>query len=165
MINKEIYVNTTLDNLKNNLSNAIAVMSKSSNKLILVLRDKTDIRIEKDIKAFSDEYHIGRVNLGLQLSRYLIENDVPINDYLNMELKTGTPLIVDNAEILFDSEIAINAFTLFKNIARHQILIVVLDGRIDSKEKFIYGTSSNKDFSQYEKLTDTYIIDLNGGVE
>ena len=166
MINNEIYKPTTLHDLSNDLADAIKIMTSASNKLILILRDKTDVDAGKAINSFVNSNQIAKVNLGLQLSKYLFENDInTVNDYLTKELKTGQFLLVDNAEILFDAEIAINAFTLFKNIARHQILVVVLDGRIDNKGRFIYGTSSNKDFSQYENLTDTYIIDLTRRVE
>lgn len=164
MINNEIYKHTTLPDFQNALADAITVMSRSSNKLVIVLRDKTDVDTAKAIESFSRKNKIERVNLGLQLSRYLFENDInTVNDYLSRELNTGNALIVDNAEILFDSEISINAFKLFKNLARHQVLIVVTEGCIESDGKFIYGSSSNKDYNQYEKLTDTYIIDLTEG--
>lgn len=166
MINNEIYTRTTLPDFQYALADAITVMSRSSNKLILILRDKTDVDTAKAISSFAENNNIERVNLGLQLSRYLFENDIStVNDYLSEELNTGKTLIADNAEILFDSKIPISPFKLFKNIARHQVLVVVIDGCIESDGKFIYGSSSNNDYFQYEKLTDTYIIDLNGGLE
>ena len=166
MINNDIYKHTSLPDFGNVLAEALTVMSRSSNKLIIILRNKTDVDIAKAIESFSRENKIKNVNLGLQLSRYLFENDInTVNDYLSKDLNTGNTLIVNNAEILFDSEISISPLKLFKTIARHQVLIVVIDGRIRYDGKFIYGSSSNNDYIQYEELTDTYIIDLNGGLE
>lgn len=146
------------------MDSALKTMAKSSNKLIFILRDKMDTNALKAIASYSSEKHVRRINLGLQLASYLIEHDVDdVSYYLSQLLKTSEPLVIDNAEILFDQELNIKPFQLLKDIARHQCLVVVIDAKITDDGKLIYGNSSSKDFTQYEKLTDTYILNLMGG--
>ena len=164
MINNDLFCCPNTSSLSMSIDLALKTIAKSSNKLIFILRDKTDINDLKAIVSYASDKHVQRINLGLQLSNYLIEHDIDdVSYYLSHLLKASEPLIVDNAEILFDRDLNIKPFQLLKNLARHQCLIVVIDARITSDGKLVYGSSSSKDFNQYEKLTDTYILDLMGG--
>ncbi|MBQ3728151.1 MAG: BREX-3 system P-loop-containing protein BrxF [Spirochaetales bacterium] len=163
MINDSLFRHIDVSMFQNALDEAIAVMSHSSNKLVLVLRDKLDIGFHKAVEGYVNSRHIGRINIGLALSSMLQERDIEDSGLLaRNKMAVSSTMIVDNCEILFDSELKLKPFQLLKNAARHQVIVAVVDAQI-SEGAFLYGNSSSGDFCRYEQLTDTYILDLKGG--
>lgn len=165
MINNDLFRCSTIASLPMDVNLAMKVMSKSSNKLIFILRDKTNLSLLKAVSTCASSNHIQRINLGLVLSKDMIENDIEdVYYHLTRKLKISKPLMIDNAEILFDQGLNIKPFQFLRDLARNcnQCLIVVLDAVITSDGKMIYGKSSSNDFIQYESLTDIYILELKG---
>ena len=165
MINDSLFKHIDVSMFSHELDEAIGTMSKSSNKLILVLRDKLDMGFHKAVESFVNSRHVGRINMGLALSDALQKRDIEDAGFLaKNKLMVSSTMIMDNCEILFDSELKLKPFQLLKNAARHHVIVAVVDARI-SEGIFLYGNSASGDFCRYEQLTDTYILDLKGGEE
>ena len=165
MINDSLFKRIDVSTFPYALDEAIDTMSKSSNKLILVLRNKMDIGFHNVVKSFVNSRHVGRINMGLALSDALQTRDIEDAGFLaKNKLMVSSTMIMDNCEILFDSELKLKPFQLLKNAARHQVIVAIVDARI-SEGVFLYGNSASGDFCRYEQLTDTYILDLKGGEE
>ncbi len=163
MINESLFNHINISLLFNALDEAIRVMSKSSNKLIIVLRDKIDICFHDAVNEYANSRHIGIINLGFELSNRLLRKDIEDASSLTRNLlAVSNTTIIDNCEILFDSELKLKPFQVLKNAARHQVVIAVMDAKI-SRGACQYGSSSSGDFYRYEQLSDTFILDLKGG--
>jgi hypothetical protein len=163
MINNSLFKRIDVSTFSYALDEAIDTMSKSSSKLILVLRNKMDIGFQNVVKSFVNSRHIGRINMGLTLSNALQTHDIEDVGFLaKNKLMVSSTMIMDNCEILFDSELKLNPFQLLKNAARYHVIVAVLDAQI-SEGVFLYGNSVSGDFCHYEQLADTYILDLKGG--
>lgn len=165
MINDSLFKHIDVSMFSHELDEAIGTMSKSSNKLILVLRNKLDMGFYKAVESFVNSRHIGRINMGLALSDALQTRDIEDAGFLaKNKLMVSSTMIMDNCEILFDSELKLKPFQLLKNAARQHVIVAVVDARI-SEGVFLHGSSASGDFCRYEQLADTYILDLKGGEE
>ena len=165
MINDSLFKHIDVSMFPHELDEAIGTISKSSNKLILVLRNKMDMGFHKAVEAFVNSRHVGIINIGLALSDALQTRDIEDAGFLaKNKLMVSSTMIIDNCEVLFDSELKLKPFQLLKNAARHHVIVAVVDARI-SEGVFLYGNSASGDFCRYEQLKDTYILDLKGGEE
>ena len=150
-------VNSTAD-IENAIETAIEQMTAASNRLIFIVRKKTDIITSKTIENICVNLGIQRINVGLHLSEFLMEHDVNQAETMLKEKirENSEAKLLDNIEILFDDQMGISPFLLLNDLARHNTIICTIDAFINDAGALVYGKRS------FGANSNSYIIDMRG---
>ncbi len=114
--------------------------------------------------AFQGEY----VNLGIELSRHLLDCDAVVS--LSMEasnfvrsVKDGADVFLDGIEILFDSGMEVHPISILKNAARHRIVCANWPGRFNADtNELCFGDENDPVFRSFAVDSETIVLDETG---
>lgn len=144
------------------LEKAISLISKSTVKLVIILRSKIDVSVSRVVREICMKHHIDVFNTGLNLSEFLMDEDVyHIPSYIRRLVdKSEIGLFLDNIEILFDKDLNLNPIQILTEIARRKIVVCSLDAHVDDRGNLIYGDVSSTSRNSVSKYC---VIDVAGG--
>lgn len=117
-------------------------------QLIFIVNEQ----FKRDIKFVSNELAIPHINVNYELSKAL--KDIPlkrrsrkVNESLKaiVRSKSAETLVLDNIEILFDTQLQQNPVLLFEDISRNYTLIVGWKGKYYNK-KLVYSEPEHEEY-------------------
>lgn len=119
------------------INSAIAQAGTRYHKLVLVVGGPSSGKTAL-LRYLSDQFHIPMLNLGLELSKKLLnltvrERKLKASDLIAdlLDTQEAPRLAVDNTEIVFDTSLMLNPQGLLQNISRTRLLIWSWNGGVE----------------------------------
>jgi len=151
--------------IQNTLKRAIDVSEGAYNKLILLVGESGSGKT-KALNDLSVEIGVEIINLNLLLSKHLLEMTPRqrslqlvkiIDDTIRGE---GDTIILDNIELLFDTNLKQDPLRLLQMISRNKTIISSWCGTQD-RLKLLYAEAGHPEYKIYD-ITDFLIVNMDG---
>jgi ABC-type ATPase with predicted acetyltransferase domain len=104
------------------------------------------------LRRISEELHIPMLNLGLELSRRLLSLTNKQRKLMAAEIieeildeQGVSTLLIDNTEVIFDTNLKLNSSGLLKNISRNRLLVWSWNGEQDG-DHLIYSYAGHPEY-------------------
>ncbi|MCP4628956.1 MAG: BREX-3 system P-loop-containing protein BrxF [bacterium] len=118
--------------------NSLISKAESSYYKLIVVVGKSESGKTALLRQFAEEFQFPLVNLGLELSRRLLNLTVKQRKLKAAEIieeileeRGDLRLAVDNTEVIFDPDLKLSPFGLLKNISRNRMLVWTWNGEMD----------------------------------
>jgi DNA polymerase III delta prime subunit len=118
------------------------------------------------LKKFADDLDTSVININLALSHELLDltarqRSLRAASILDQIVdKAGSPVLLDNLEILFDTELKQDPLRLLQGISRNRSVVASWSGIIDSG-RLLYAEPGHPEYRCYEQV-DVLIVNMDG---
>lgn len=151
--------------IENILAEAIKESKENYYRLVLLIGESESGKT-KALNRLSDKIGVPVLNLNLWLSELLLEltptqRSLQLPKILqNLIHETGTTIILDNTEILFDASLKQDPLKLLQGISRNKTIIASWNGKEENKNLH-YAEVNHPEYRVYE-LMDFLTVNMNG---
>ena len=118
------------------------------------------------LRDVADELGVSVVNVNLELSSALLELTARQRALRLPEIlgeiadKAGSPVILDNMEILFDKDLKQDPLRLLQGISRNRTVVASWNGKY-SAGRLLYAETGHPEYRSYD-LVDVLIVGMDG---
>jgi hypothetical protein len=151
--------------IENILKRAIAVSEGIYHRLVLLVGESGSGKT-KTLNNLSKEINVPVLNLNLWLSKQLLERtsqqrSLQLPKILEIAIReAGEIVLVDNIELLFDTNLKQDPLRLLQKISRNKTIISSWNGRQDGM-KLLYAEAGHPEYRKYE-IKDFLIVNMDG---
>ena len=153
------------DMIINNIKRSLNEASEMYHRLVLLTGEsgsgKTNV-----LHKLADDLGISVMNINLDLSRELLDltarqRSLRAASILDQIVdKAGSPVVLDNLEILFDRELKQDPLRLLQGISRNRSVVASWNGIINSG-RLLYADPGHPEYRCYEQV-DAIIVNMDG---
>ncbi|MBP2133990.1 ABC-type histidine transport system ATPase subunit [Methanomicrobium sp. W14] len=142
--------------MKNKIIQEIERSRTQYNRLILIIgpsdSGKTDL-----LRKIGQETGSSILNVNLELSKLLLDMSKrqrmlnaskTLYDIIKQNCESEDVILLDNSEILFDTELKIDPLKLLQELARNYCIVATWNGIIEDNS-LIYGKSGHPEYRKY----------------
>lgn len=150
-----------VDSIPEKIKQSLKAAENQYHKLVLLVgkagSGKTIV-----LNDIANELGVPVININLKLSEQLLEltpkqRALHLPQLLDKIIDTNYPIkVLDNLEILFDTELKQNPFILLQKISRNHLVIASWNGSLEDG-KLIYSEPDHPEYQKYD-LEDTLIV-------
>jgi DNA polymerase III delta prime subunit len=153
------------DLIVNNIKRSLDEASVMYHRLVLLTGEsgsgKTDV-----LHKVADDLGISVININLALSHELLDLTARQRSLRAAAIldqivdKAGSPVVLDNLEILFDTELKQNPLRLLQGISRNRSVVASWNGMVDSG-RLLFAEPGHPEYRCYEQV-DALIVNMDG---
>ena len=153
------------DLIVNNIKRSLDEASEMYHRLVLLTGEsgsgKTNV-----LHKLADDLGTSVININLGLSRELLDLTVRQRSLRTVSIldqivdKAGSPVVLDNLEILFDRELKQDPLRLLQGISRNRSVVASWNGIINSG-RLLYADPGHPEYRCYEQV-DALIVNMDG---
>lgn len=137
------------------LERLVEEVSDLQSKLILVVGDRGKTKL---LRALARRLDASPINVGVKLGHRLAATPASDRGFVTNELlrevtnegSGGTPLLLDNLEVLFEPSLKINPLNVIKLLAHSRLIVAVWPGEMRS-ERLIYASMGHPEHRDYTR--------------